>query len=136
VDGRGGFGLRRQLCESLFEPSSHIVEQRLGACRANGAAFVCGSSLDLLLRSVERGYAMHCFGGDGRVMRLHQVEELAPDVRHAWSFLNRAALVKLVEAREGVSLQDALELGQMPLRMFALAVGRVCEPHSRRCLVA
>ena len=79
---------------------------------------------------------MHCFRGDGRVMRLHQVEELAPDVRHAWRFLNRTAFVKLVEASEGVGLQDALELGQMPLRMFALAVGRVGEPYSRRCLVA
>jgi hypothetical protein len=31
-------------------------------------------------------------------MRLHQVEKLTPDVSHAWSFLNRAAFVKLVEA--------------------------------------
>jgi hypothetical protein len=31
-------------------------------------------------------------------MRLHQVEELAPDVSHAWSFLNLPVLIKLVEA--------------------------------------
>src|SRR5450756_222343 len=93
VDGRGSFRLRRQLCKSLFEPSSHVVEQRLGACSANGAAFVCQSSLDLLLDQIECGYAMHCFSGDGRVMRLHQVEELAPDVSHAWSFLNRTCLL-------------------------------------------
>jgi hypothetical protein len=69
-------------------------------------------------------------------MRLHQVEKLAPDVSHTWSFLNRTAFVKLVKASKRVDLQDALELGQMTLRMFTLAVGRVGEPHSWRGLVA
>ena len=55
VDGRGGLGLRRQLCESSFQPSSHAVEQWPGPSCANGAAFIGRLPLDLLLDQVESG---------------------------------------------------------------------------------
>jgi len=55
---------------------------------------------------------------------------------HTWSFLNRSALIQLIKASECVPLKDALELGQVALRMFTLAIGRVCEPHRRRSVVA
>src|ERR1039458_3195555 len=102
----------------------------------NRAALIWRSSLDLLFDQVKCGDALHGLGRDGRLMRLNQVEELASDVGHAWRFLNRAALIKLVETSKRVGLQYALELGQMPLWVFTLAVRRICKPHSRRGLVA
>src|SRR5260370_7792592 len=120
----------------MLQPSSQVVEQRLGPCCANGATLIRRSPLDLLLDQVQRGDALDGFGGDGRVVRLHQIEKLAPDVRYARRLLNRTALVKLVESGKRVGLQYALELSQMLLRMFALAVRRVCKPHGRRGLVA
>jgi hypothetical protein len=79
---------------------------------------------------------LNSFGGDGRVVRLHQIEEVAPDVRHARRLLNRSPLVELVETGERVGLQDAFKLGQMLLRVFALAVRRLCKPYRRRSLIA
>ena len=61
-----------------------------------------------------------------------QVVELAPRVRPAGRFLNRAVLVEGVEAGVGIGLQHAVEVGQVRLRMDALAVGRVGKPHGRR----
>ena len=118
VDRGGGLGLGCQLRACLFQPSSHVVEQRSGPCGSNGAAFLRRSALDLLLDPVEGGDALNGFGGDGRVVRLQQVEELASDVRHARCLLNRSALIKLIKTCEGVGLQDACELGQMALRVF------------------
>ena len=69
-------------------------------------------------------------------MCAHQIEEVAADVRHAWSFLNGAGGVELVETGESVSLKNAAELGQMLLGMFSLAVRRVREPDGRRGLIA
>ena len=66
------------------------------------------------------------------MVRFHQVVELAPDVGHAGRFLDRSVFIKLVEAGVGVGLKDALEVLQMPLRMFSLAVRRVGEPHCWR----
>ena len=66
----------------------------------------------------------------------HQIEELAADVRHAWSFLNGPGGVELVETGESVSLKNAAELGQMALGMFSLAVRRVREPDGGRSRVA
>src|SRR5271168_4516817 len=62
---------------------------------------------------------------------LHQIEELAPDMRHARSFLYQAVFIELVEASVGVGLKDATEVCQVPLRMFSLAVRRVGEPDCR-----
>jgi hypothetical protein len=42
---------------------------------------------------------------------------------HAWSFLNRSTLIQLIKAGECVGLKNALELGQMALRMFTLRSG-------------
>src|ERR1700738_614668 len=69
-------------------------------------------------------------------MQLHQIEKFASYMRHAWSFLNRSTFIELVEAGECVRLQDAFELGQMPLRMFSLAIWRIGEPHGRRGLIS
>jgi hypothetical protein len=65
-------------------------------------------------------------------MQLHQIEKFAPYMRHARSFANRSAFVELVEASECVRLQDAFELGQMPLGVLSLAIWRIGEPHGRR----
>src|ERR1039458_7234519 len=102
----------------------------------NRAALIWRSSLDLRCDQVKCGDALHGLGRDGRLMRLNQVEELASDVSHAGRFLNRATLIKLVETSKRVGLQYALELGQMPLWVFTLAVGRVCEPYRRGGLIA
>jgi len=135
VDRGGGLGLGCQLRACLFQPSSHVVEQRPGPCATNRAAFLRRSPLDLLLDPVEGGDALNSFGCDGRVVRLQQVEELASDVRHARCLLNRSAFVKLIKTCEGVGLQDAFKLGQMALRVFSLAVRRIGEPHRRRGVI-
>jgi len=42
--------------------------------------------------------------------------------------LYQAVFIELVEASVGVGLEDATEVCQVPLRMFALAVRRVGDP--------
>ena len=61
--------------------------------------------------------------------------ELTPRVRPACGFDDGSIFVELLEAGIGVGLEHALVEFQVLLRMFALAVGRVGEPHSRRGLV-
>ena len=51
-----------------------------------------------------------------------QVVELAVRVRPTRRFVDSATFVQSVEAGVSVSLQHALELGQVRLRMDALAV--------------
>ncbi len=117
------------MCQGLFQPSSHVVEQRSGSRCANRAALVSRPALYLLFNPVQRGDAFYGFGGDRRLVRLHQFEELAPDMGHARCFLDGAAFIELVEARVGVGLQDAAKVRQMALRMLALAIRRVGEPN-------
>ena len=47
------------------------------------------------------------FGRNRRVVRFHQLVELAPDVSPAGGLLNAAILVQLVEAGIGIGLQNA-----------------------------
>src|SRR5260370_9272896 len=117
--------------ERCLEPEVHGLDQWGGAGVAHTAGCVRRASSDLLLDRIEKRDAFDGFGCDRRLVRLHQVEELAPDMRHARSFLYQAVFIELVEARVGVGLEDATEVCQVPLRMFALAVRRVGEPDCR-----
>src|SRR5439155_12943005 len=53
-------------------------------------------------------------------------------LRPARSLNNVPALIQRREAAIGIGLQDAAEVAQMPLRMLALAIGRIAIPHRRR----
>src|SRR5512143_2878526 len=53
-------------------------------------------------------------------------------MRPASRFLDSPALVKMMEASVGISLQDAAELTQMFTRMLTPPVRRVSKPHRRR----
>ncbi len=56
------------------------IEQRPGSGLACASALVRSSTPDLLLDRVEPSDPFDGFGGDGRLVRFHQVIELAPDV--------------------------------------------------------
>ncbi len=88
-------------------------------------------SANLLFDRIQGGNAFHRLDGDRRLVRLDQVIKLAANMRHARSFLNGSVLIELVKPGEGIGLQDTLKGGQMLLRMFSSAVGRVCEPGCR-----
>jgi hypothetical protein len=47
----------------------------------------------------------------------------------ARDFVEGAAAVEMMKTRIGIGLQRALEILQMPSRMFALAIFRVSTPH-------
>jgi hypothetical protein len=55
-------------------------------------------------------------------MRRMNLVELAPRMRPARYFVDRAAIVKMMKARVGIGLQRALEVLQMRTRMLALAI--------------
>jgi hypothetical protein len=99
-----GLGLRGEQGQSGFQPLVHIFHQGLGAHLAHLAAFLGGTALNLSLDLVERGGALHGFGGNGQLASLHQVVKLTPNVGEARRFLNGAAFVRLVEPRENVAL--------------------------------
>ena len=62
--------------------------------------------------------------------------ELAPRVRPASRFDDGSIFIELPEAGVGIGLEGSLVELQVLLRVFALAVGRVGEPHGWRGLVA
>src|SRR3981189_3210336 len=64
------------------------------------------------------------------------VVELPAHMRPASRFLNASRFVNLLEPCVSIRLQRALELAQVCLRMFSLAIRRVGEPHRRWCLVS
>jgi hypothetical protein len=76
----------------------HRYKQRASTCVAHLAALFRRSASDLALDLIERVDALDSFRRNGRLMCLYQVVELAPDVRHAWRFLESTTFVELVEA--------------------------------------
>ena len=62
------------------------------------------------------------------------VVKLAPCVRPAGNFVNRAAFVKVMKSSIGIGLERALEVLQMLPRMLALAIGLVSEPDCGRSI--
>lgn len=87
---------------------------------------------NLLFDGVEMADSFDSFGGDRGVVGLHQVEELAPDMRHTGRFLDRAIFIELIESGIRVGLKDAAEACQMSPWVLSLAVRRVGEPDCRR----
>lgn len=69
-------------------------------------------------------------------MGLFKIVELPTHMRPASRFLNAATFVDLLEPRVTIRLQRSLELAQVRLRMFSLAIRCVGEPHRRWCLVS
>jgi hypothetical protein len=65
-----------------------------------------------------------------------QIKELTPHMGPTSCFLNAAAVIQPVEAGVRIRLQSAMEAGQMPVRMFAAAIGRVSEPDRRSRRIA
>ena len=65
-------------------------------------------------------------------MRDVQIVKLPAHVRPAGRLLNASGFVDLVEPRVAIRLQRAREVAQVRLRMLALAIRRVGEPHRRR----
>ncbi len=64
------------------------------------------------------------------------VVKLPAHMRPASRFLNATTFVDLLETCVSICLQRALELTQVCLRMFPLAIRCVGEPHRRWCLVS
>ena len=69
-------------------------------------------------------------------MRDVQIVKLSAHVRPAGRFLNAPGFVHRIESRVAIRLQRAREIAEMRLRMLALAIRRVGEPHRRRCCVS
>ena len=65
-------------------------------------------------------------------MRNMDLVELAPGVRPTRDLIDRTMLVEMMKACIGISLQGALEVLQMLLRMLAFSIGGVREPHGGR----
>ena len=65
-------------------------------------------------------------------MNCIDVVKLAPCMRPAGNFVDRAAFIEMMKAGIRIGLQSALEVFEMLARMFALAIGRVREPDGRR----
>ena len=72
----------------------------------------------------------------GDLMRDVQVVELSAHMRPAGRFLNAPGFVHRIESRVAIGLQRAREIAEVRLRMLALAIRRVGEPHRRRCCVS
>ena len=72
----------------------------------------------------------------GDSMRHVQIVKLSAHVRPAGRFLNAPAFVHRIESRVAIRLQRACEIAKVRLRMLALAIRRIGEPHRRWCCVS
>src|SRR5438270_8947712 len=61
-------------------------------------------------------------------MRLVQLKKLSANMGPTCCFLNATAVIQPVKAGVRIGLQSAAEAGEMPVWMFAPAIGRVSEP--------
>src|SRR5882762_4433534 len=69
-------------------------------------------------------------------MGLFKIVEFPAHMRPASRFLNASRFVDLLEPGVTIRLQSSLELAQVCLRVFSLAIRRVGEPYRRWCLVS
>ncbi len=92
--------------------------------------FGCRLAADVGLDAMEFAECMPC-----RFSRCTDVNivDVSPGVVPACGLTDLAARIKIVEAAVGVGLQDALESGEMSLRMNAFAVRRVGKPDRNPC---
>ncbi len=102
-------------------------------------ADVAGLAADGGLDVVERADPLQRLAGDRAAGRLPDIVEVAPQMRPARRLAHArhavgAGFVELPEAGIGVGLQDAVEVGEVPAGMLALAVGR--EPVGGRGRIA
>ena len=88
-----------------------------------------GLTAYLFLDAVQSSDTGKRLGCCWRCMGHVDVMELAPRVSLTGDFANLAVPVEMVKAGVCVGLQRTLEIFQMPLGMFALAIFRVSEPH-------
>ncbi|VVE58437.1 hypothetical protein PHO31112_05319 [Pandoraea horticolens] len=113
-----------------------FVEQWSGLLLPLGLSGIGWLAPNLVLDTVQRTDALQRLGIQGIRPCGMQVVELAPRMRPARSFDDIAALANLLVAAIGIGLKRAFELGQVLLRMLALAVRGVGEPDCGRRGVA
>ena len=123
--GQGRFLRELPYCDP--HPCLQSLEHGSGAGLSLAPPDVGRLTADLFLEGVEIADALESFSGQGRSLRLMKVVELAPDVRPARGFLYLARDVERRVAGESVGLQNALEVLEVRLRMFAPSIGRVGE---------
>ncbi len=104
-----------------------------GAQLPNFFSFVGLLATDVGLDHIEFCDSAQRPGGQRRRSRREQVVEFSPRVRPASRFADRAIVEQGVEASVGVGLPHAFELGQVRLRMDALAVLRAGKPDCWQC---
>lgn len=117
------------------EPRSHCSRSsRSGHARLTHCPTFAGwFAPDIGVDKVQCGDAAQRFGRQRRWPRHVQAVELAARVRPPYCFFHTTTFVQGAQAGVCVSLQYALELGQVRLRMDALAVWRIGEPDCRWC---
>ena len=106
---------------------------------AVGAPLFRGSTFDLRFNIIERSNTLKRFFCDLRAAEFPKVMERAPGMRPTCRLFdaNVALVIRLVEILKaciGVSLQNALKVPEMTLRMLALSIGRevIDDPRWRR----
>src|SRR5258705_12406113 len=129
----------------FHHPGLEVVDERCDQAAANRKAFFSRAAIDLALDIEDRINALDGFerercdgcklaAGHGGDVGEH--EEFASAVAPTGCFFDWSwppvRRVKPVEARIGVSLQNARIAFEMTLRMFAGAVARIEEHRSRR----
>ena len=123
ADRRRRIGLAGERGERGFEPGVQVGEKRFSPGLTDGLADFRRAASDLGFDGIECGDALDGLGCRRQRMGNMDLVELAPRVRPASRFDDGSIFVEMLEAGVGVGLERPLVELQMPLRMFALAVG-------------
>ncbi len=121
ADGVCQSGFLRELSSGSEQPDMKCIEDRFRP-RPSLLADIRGFATQFGLDGIQGSDALQCLGGDGRTLRLMNLEELAPSMGPTGGFNNVTPGVQGIKAGKGIRLENPLKGFQVALGMFALAI--------------
>src|SRR5438067_1235813 len=108
------------------------IQKRTSTTFTNLQTLLCWSSSDLTFDRIQGGDALDGRRCDRRSVGHMQLVKFASYVRPTCPLLDLSPIIKMMESRVAIGLQESAEAAQMLSGMLAATIRRVGEPDRRR----